>query len=34
LLAHHYHRVDPRQIWIVVTTQIPGLVYSLGGDVR
>ncbi|NBP54685.1 MAG: DUF86 domain-containing protein [Actinobacteria bacterium] len=34
LLAHHYHRVDPQQIWIVITAQIPELVYSLGSDVR
>ena len=34
LLAHHYHRVDPHQIWVVLTSQIPTLVETLQGDVR
>ena len=29
LLAHHYLRVDPRQIWLVVKLQIPQLVETL-----
>jgi uncharacterized protein with HEPN domain len=34
LLAHHYHRVDPQQIWIVNTSRIPTFVQSLNPDVR
>lgn len=29
LLAHHYHRVDPSQIWTIVTTEIPLLLDAL-----
>lgn len=30
LLAHHYHRVDPSQIWAIVTNEIPTLQSELG----
>ncbi len=30
LLAHHYHRVDPSQVWTIVTTDIPALLTELG----
>lgn len=29
LLAHHYHRVDVQQIWVVMTAQIPDLVQAI-----
>jgi len=25
VLAHHYHRVDPNQVWIIATKDIPAL---------
>ena len=28
-LSHHYHRIDPDQLWTVVTTDIPALVDQL-----
>lgn len=34
LLAHHYHRIDAHQIWLVATSQIPNLVAALQSDVR
>ena len=30
LLAHHYHRVDPSQIWAIATKEIPALHAELG----
>lgn len=29
VLAHHYHRVDPAQVWMIATTDIPRLVEHL-----
>ena len=29
LLAHHYHRIDPDQVWTVATESIPALLTSL-----
>jgi uncharacterized protein with HEPN domain len=29
VLAHHYHRVDPAQVWMIATTDVPGLVEHL-----
>jgi uncharacterized protein with HEPN domain len=29
VLAHHYHRVDPGQVWVIATTHIPELVAAL-----
>ena len=29
VLAHHYHRVDPNQVWTIATTEIPILVQHL-----
>lgn len=34
LLAHHYHRVDPHQIWHVLNFQVPTLIETLQDDVR
>jgi len=34
LLAHHYHRVDPDQIWQVLTFEVPNLVENLQRDAR
>jgi uncharacterized protein with HEPN domain len=31
VLAHHYHRVDPDQVWTIATTDIPALLHRLGG---
>lgn len=30
LLAHHYHRVDPGQIWTIAVADIPALARALG----
>ncbi len=29
VLAHHYHRVDPEQVWTIATTHVPALVISV-----
>lgn len=29
LLAHHYHRIDPGQVWVVATGSLPPLVRAL-----
>ena len=29
LLAHHYHRVDPDQVWTIATRDVPALVEHL-----
>jgi uncharacterized protein with HEPN domain len=29
VLAHHYHRVDPGQVWVIATTEVPRLVQDL-----
>lgn len=29
LLAHHYHRVDPDQVWAIATADVPDLVAAL-----
>lgn len=29
LLAHHYHRVDPDQVWQIATVSVPELVRQL-----
>lgn len=34
VLAHHYHRVDPHQIWLVLNLQIPALIEVLQNDLR
>ena len=30
VLAHHYHRVDPGQVWTIATTEVPRLAEQLG----
>jgi uncharacterized protein with HEPN domain len=30
VLAHHYHRVDPDQVWIIATKDVPKLLDRLG----
>jgi uncharacterized protein with HEPN domain len=30
LLAHHYHRVDPEQVWTIASEDIPALLRRLG----
>jgi uncharacterized protein with HEPN domain len=30
VLAHHYHRVDPDQVWTIATDEIPLLLERLG----
>lgn len=29
VLAHHYHRVDPGQVWMIASTEVPQLVERL-----
>ena len=29
VLAHHYHRVDPDQVWIIASANVPELVANL-----
>lgn len=31
VLAHHYHRVDPDQVWSMATQELPALVSGLRG---
>ena len=30
VLAHHYHRVDPNQVWVIAATEVPRLVQDIG----
>jgi uncharacterized protein with HEPN domain len=30
LLAHHYHRVDPDQVWTIAVDDVPALAKALG----
>ena len=30
VLAHHYHRVDPDQVWTIATKDVPALLDRLG----
>ena len=29
VLAHHYHRVDPSQVWVIASTEVPRLVQDI-----
>ena len=29
VLAHHYHRVDPNQVWVIAATEVPRLVQDI-----
>jgi uncharacterized protein with HEPN domain len=29
VLAHHYHRVDPAQVWVIAATEVPRLARNL-----
>ncbi|GAC1591334.1 MAG: hypothetical protein NVS3B21_09710 [Acidimicrobiales bacterium] len=29
LLAHHYHRVDPDQVWVIAAAEVPRLAERL-----
>jgi uncharacterized protein with HEPN domain len=31
VLAHHYHRVDPEQVWVIASVEIPKLLDELSG---
>jgi len=31
VLAHHYHRVDPEQVWTIVIDEIPSLKNAISG---
>lgn len=31
LLAHHYHRIDPAQVWHIAATSVPTLTEQLSG---
>lgn len=32
VLAHHYHRVDPAQVWTIASVEIPKLATELVGN--
>lgn len=32
VLAHHYHRVDPAQVWTIASVEIPKLATELAGN--
>jgi uncharacterized protein with HEPN domain len=32
LLAHHYQRVDPAQVWVIATENVPELLQVLKSD--
>jgi uncharacterized protein with HEPN domain len=32
LLAHHYQRVDPAQVWVIATENVPQLLHVLKSD--
>lgn len=32
VLAHHYHRVDPGQVWVIAATEVPRLVRDISPD--
>ena len=32
LLAHHYQRVDPGQVWVIATESVPELLHVLSSD--
>lgn len=29
VLAHHYHRIDPDQVWVIASVQVPSLLRQL-----
>lgn len=29
VLAHHYHRVDPEQVWVIASLEVPNLAAEL-----
>jgi uncharacterized protein with HEPN domain len=29
VLAHHYHRVDPEQVWVIASIEVPNLAAEL-----
>ena len=34
ILAHHYHRVDPDQVWVMVSVEVPALAERLSRFTR
>ena len=32
VLAHHYHRVDPNQVWTIAAVEVPRLVRQLASN--
>lgn len=32
VLAHHYHRVDPNQVWVIAVDEVPRLAQQLQSD--
>jgi len=32
VLAHHYHRVDAQQVWVIARDDVPALVQTLEAD--
>ena len=33
VLAHHYHRVDPNQVWTIAAVEVPRLLQQLDSNV-
>lgn len=29
VLAHHYHRIDPDQVWVIASQHVPAMVSEL-----
>ncbi len=34
LLAHHYHRVDPDQVWVIAANDVPAMTVQLSSHIR
>lgn len=34
VLAHHYHRVDPNQVWVIAADEVPRLAEQLRSNPR
>lgn len=30
-LAHHYHRIDPDQVWVIASEHVPALLRAIEG---
>jgi uncharacterized protein with HEPN domain len=34
VLTHHYHRVDPAQVWVIASTDVPAMAERLSRFIR